>query len=259
MSNTVIKVLSIALDEKGYLEKKNLLNLDSKVANAGRGNYTKYWRDLKPSWQGQPWCQCFINWIFKTAFGTDTAKKLLCQNEWSYYTPDCAEAFKKADRWHTKEPEVGDIVYFKNSERIHHVGIVISVSGNTITTIEGNTSSAVGVVPNGGGVFEKHYNFPNSVIAGFGRPEYDKGAYTIGWHLDNDGWWYADTEATYLAGQWKDINHARYYFNEEGYAVKGEQYIDSKRYYFEPTTGAEKECALMVTNENNELVIYETE
>lgn len=255
----ILKVISTALDEKGYLEKKSLADLDVKSANAGAGNYTKYWRDLKPSYQGQPWCQAFIDWIFKKAFGTEKGKKLLCQIEWGFYTPDCAADFQKAGKWITKNPKAGDIIYFRNSVRIHHVGLVIAVSGNTITTIEGNTSSSAGVIPNGGGVFEKHYNFPNSEIAGFGRPDYEEAKYVKGWHKDQSGWWYADSESTYLSNKWQNINGARYYFDKEGYAVKGEQIIDGKRYYFEPTEGAAKECALMVTNGDNELVIYKAE
>ena len=40
------KVVNIALNEVGYLEKASNSNLDSKTANAGSKNYTKYARDL---------------------------------------------------------------------------------------------------------------------------------------------------------------------------------------------------------------------
>ena len=50
-------VLGIAEEEIGYLEKKNNSKLDSKTGNAGSANYTKYWRDIKPSYQGQPGAQ----------------------------------------------------------------------------------------------------------------------------------------------------------------------------------------------------------
>ena len=40
------KVTKVAAAEEGYLEKKSNSNLDSKKANAGYNNYTKYWRDL---------------------------------------------------------------------------------------------------------------------------------------------------------------------------------------------------------------------
>ena len=40
------KVLEVAENELGYIEKATNSNLDSKTANAGSNNYTKYGRDL---------------------------------------------------------------------------------------------------------------------------------------------------------------------------------------------------------------------
>ena len=40
------KVIDVALNEIGYIEKASNSNLDSKTANQGSGNYTKYARDL---------------------------------------------------------------------------------------------------------------------------------------------------------------------------------------------------------------------
>lgn len=177
MANTVDKVIAIAEAEVGYLEKRNSSNLDSKTGNAGSNNYTKYWRDVKQSgYQGQPWCQCFVDWCFMKAFGEKTAKKLLHQeNGWTFYTPDGANRFKNNNQWHST-PKVGDIIYFKNSSRICHVGIVRAVDNNYVYTYEGNTSSGTAVVANGGGVFKKYYSRSNSRIAGYGRPKYDAGS-----------------------------------------------------------------------------------
>ncbi|MEJ1494826.1 hypothetical protein, partial [Escherichia coli] len=77
MDKAIEKVILIAKNEIGYLEKKNNSQLDSKTANAGSNNYTKYWRDIKPSYQGQPWCAAFVSWCFMEAFGQEKAKKLL--------------------------------------------------------------------------------------------------------------------------------------------------------------------------------------
>lgn len=54
------KMVSIALGEVGYLEKRSSSNLDSKTANAGSNNYTKYgkWYGL----DGQAWCDMFVSW-----------------------------------------------------------------------------------------------------------------------------------------------------------------------------------------------------
>ena len=88
---SVDKVLEIAFDEVGYLEKASAKNLDDKTANAGDANYTKYARDLYPSLQGQAWCDMFVDWCFVKAYGKETAKKLL--GGFSAYTPDSAQYF----------------------------------------------------------------------------------------------------------------------------------------------------------------------
>lgn len=99
----------------------------------------------------------------------------LCGNYFKY-TPSGASAFKRAGRWH-KEPLPGDVVFFYNKSmgRICHVGIVESVNGKTLVTIEGNTSSAT-IDRNGGECRRKTYsNYSvggNSWIHGFGRPVY---------------------------------------------------------------------------------------
>ena len=174
MADTADKVIKVAEAEVGYLEKKTNAQLDSKTANAGRNNYTKYWRDMCSSANGQAWCNCFVNWCFTQAFGSKKAKELLCSEKgWSYYTPTSAGYFKSKKQWHTSNPKKGDIIYFRNSERICHVGIVYKVDSKKVYTIEGNTSSSAGVVPNGGCVAKKSYELGLSRIAGYGRPKYD--------------------------------------------------------------------------------------
>ena len=69
--------INIAKGEIGYLEKASNSQLDSKTANAGYNNYTKYWRDVYPSYQAQAWCAAFVSWVFMQAFGKTTATKLL--------------------------------------------------------------------------------------------------------------------------------------------------------------------------------------
>lgn len=169
-------LIRIATDEIGYLEKASEKDLNSKTGNAGRGNFTKYWRDLRPGYQGQPWCNAFVNWCFWKAYGLTNAKRLLCCSSFDYYTPTTAEYFQDAGQW-SQEPRVGDVVYFRNSSRIHHVGIVVHVNADSITTIEGNTSKPAGksdeaVVDNGGGVWSKTYSRENRSIAGYGHPNY---------------------------------------------------------------------------------------
>ena len=75
--SAVEKVMSIAASEVGYLEKRSNANLYDKTANAGSKNYTKYWAEIKPDYQGQPWCACFVTWCLVKAFGKDKAVQLL--------------------------------------------------------------------------------------------------------------------------------------------------------------------------------------
>lgn len=171
------KVIEVANNEVGYLEKQTPVNLDHKTSNAGDKNYTKYARDLvnwvgSPYAQGVAWCDIFVDWCFVVAYGKETAKKLL--NGWSAYTPTSAQYFQKIYSWYT-QPKPGDVIFFKNETRICHTGIVYKVDAVNVYTIEGNTSSTGSnvVVPNGGGVFKKCYNLTNSRIAGYGRPKYD--------------------------------------------------------------------------------------
>ena len=52
-SDAIQAAINIAKAEIGYREKASNANLDSKTANAGTANYTKYWRDVAPEYQGQ--------------------------------------------------------------------------------------------------------------------------------------------------------------------------------------------------------------
>lgn len=169
MSNTVNKVLAVAEGEVGYLEKKTNAQLESKTANAGKNNYTKYGKAM--GCNGYAWCDAFVDWCFVQAYSKSVALKIL--GGFSNYTPTSAQYFKNMKRWYTKNPKVGDIIFFKNSVRIYHTGIVYKVTSSRVYTIEGNTSTAVGVVENGGGVCKKSYDINYSKIAGYGRPNYD--------------------------------------------------------------------------------------
>ena len=160
------KVILIAKNEEGYLEKKSNNQLDNKTANAGSANYTKYWRDIKPDYQGQPWCAAFISWCFMKAFGLDNAKKLL--KHWPYvYCPTLGKLFAR-----NANPKIGDIVIFYHNGTFTHTGLVTAVIGDRFYTIEGNTSGASGIIANGGGVCAKSYL--NSQMPGtkFCTPDY---------------------------------------------------------------------------------------
>ena len=168
VDKNIEKLILIAKNEIGYLEKKSNSQLDSKTANAGSANFTKYWRDVLPEWNGSYWCAVFIAWCFMKAFGLETAKKLL--KHWPYvYCPDMQRYFKL-----NANPKVGDIVIFWSSKKKEfvHTGLVTAVIGDRFYTMEGNTSGASDVIVNGGGVCAKSYL--NSQMPGtkFCTPDY---------------------------------------------------------------------------------------
>lgn len=169
MANTVDKVINIALNEVGYLEKRTNSQLDSKTTNAGSANYTKYGKNM--GCNGLAWCDAFVDDCFVQAYGREKAKELL--GGFSNYTPTSAQYFKDMGRWHTSNPQIGDQIFFRNSTRICHTGIVYQIDSSRVYTIEGNTSGASGVIANGGGVCKKSYPLNYSKIAGYGRPKYD--------------------------------------------------------------------------------------
>ena len=183
MARTVSKLLKLAEAEIGYLEKKSNSQLDSKTANAGYNNYTKYARDLhkagyyQANKQGLAWCDMFVDWLFLQLCDGDAkkAEDMICQT--GDYGAGCtysSKYYKNKGRLFSS-PKPGDQIFFWNTKKtsVVHTGIVKAVDKTYVYTIEGNTSTASGVVANGGGVCAKKYKLNNSRIQGYGRPFYD--------------------------------------------------------------------------------------
>ena len=200
--NGIERLINTAEKEIGYLEKASDKELDSFTANAGSRNYTKYWRDVKPEYQGQPWCAAFVTWVFDRTFGKENTKKLL--KHYPYvYCPDLGNRFTKY-----ANPKVGDVVIFWRNGTFAHTGIVTAVSGDRFETIEG----ASGIIPNGGGVCKKSYY--NSRLPGtkFCRPEYsllEKGE-DISGSLSKSPKWTGRVSASSLnVRQWAGVEYPK--------------------------------------------------
>lgn len=181
---TVIdKVIQLAKGEVGYLEKASNSNLDNKTSNAGDKNFTKYARDLDKikyfngAKNGYAWCSVFVHWLLVQVIGKEKALEITGEPSINNYGAGCAEVmsyFNRINRFY-KSPQVGDFIIFKNSKGTpYHIGLVTGFDNNKVYTIEGNTSSASGVVDNGGAVASKSYNLNYSAIAGYCRPLYEK-------------------------------------------------------------------------------------
>lgn len=132
--------------------------------NSNNVIYNTWYYGKEVSGADFPWCCTFISWLFK---GTNIVKKsasCMYLGQW----------FKDNKRFYN-EPKVGDIAFFKfstNSRWTNHVGIVIKVNGDIVTTIEGNTSADnKGSQDNGGMVAIRTRNKKN--IVGYGRPKYE--------------------------------------------------------------------------------------
>lgn len=154
----VEKILKTAAAEIGYKEAKN--------------NKTKYGKAY--GLDGQPWCVMFLWWVFSQAdlstlfYG---GKKIASCSAVMNYAKGCG-------RWITSGYQPGDLVIFDFTGKktaTNHIGIVESVSGNTLTTIEGNTSAGTsGSQSNGDGVYRRKRNI--SLVVGAYRPGYDVSA-----------------------------------------------------------------------------------
>ena len=175
--NMLDNILKVFESWVGYLEKASNKNLEDKTANAGKKNYTIFAQRYKEytgeNYQAQAWCAMFVSCCFVEAVGLAKAKELLCGKLYSY-CPYGMNYFKNKGQLYTS-PKKGDVVFFIRNGVARHTGIVYKVSGNTIYTIEGNTSGASGVIANGGGVCKKSYTV-NSLMR-FGRPNYTAEAY----------------------------------------------------------------------------------
>ena len=171
------KLIKIASDEVGYLEKKSPTDLYNKYKNAGDNNFTKYASDLvkevgSPFTNGVPWCVIFAVWCLVKAYGKDEAKRLII--DWTTSCGALLTEFKRAGRF-DKSPRVGDLIIFewKTGKQLNrHTGIVYKVDDTYVYTIEGNTSGLKDVVPNGGGVFKKSYRRSTPKIKGYCHPDY---------------------------------------------------------------------------------------
>lgn len=145
---TAPHAIEIAKAEIGYVETPD--------------NITKYGEAMKAN--GLPWCGSFCNWVLKEA-GVRVHSVVS--------TVKGAQVFEDSGRW-SQTPKLGDLAFmdFPNDsvDRISHVGIVVGINGQTVTTIEGNTSGS-GSQRNGGMVMVKERTIGKEVV-GFGSPKY---------------------------------------------------------------------------------------
>lgn len=135
-------IIDVAIGELGYKEQGS--------------NHTKYGKWIGAD--GLAWCHSFVSWCaYKAGASTSVFPKTA--------STDVGMAwFKKKGRFKAKgkyTPKRGDVVYFKTGRS--HVGLVEKVKGNTLHTIEGNTSDKVA---------RRTYSLNDPTITGYGVPAY---------------------------------------------------------------------------------------
>ena len=241
----------------GYLEKKDSSNLGDftsagKLVNAGDKNYTiiaKWYKEhTGNNYQGQPYCAMTVSEMHVMAYGLELARKLL-RGELYSYCPTIYNVFKKSKAVF-EIPEVGDIVLFWNSSmgRYAHVGQVSWVSNDrkSFKSNEGNTSSASGVIRNGGAIrCGKIYTVSSLPKVTFCRPDWSalQNETPIGWNYDKseEKWWFHFGEGAYPKGDWykaycaSDKKYHWFLFDKNGWMLTGYQEFKGKAYYLKET------------------------
>ena len=135
----------------GYLEHQTNDLLPIHNANVGKGRCTIFadiiarhyrWR----IYTGLPWCAVFIHAIFLEAFGKEPSRAIIgktCSG-----TRVLARQMERKGFLRGRDyiPRAGDLIFLTNNPEgsIGHCGIVEKVVGDTIFTIEGNSSDPTG-------------------------------------------------------------------------------------------------------------------
>ena len=149
---TVKEVLDLAESQVGITEYP---------PNSNNVIYNTAYYGHEVSGSAYPWCCAFVWWVFAQFDPCLVKKTASCQ--------DLGNWFNTNGRW-LSSPQVGDVVFFHfntNDRWTNHCGIVKSINGNVIETIEGNTS--INSDDNGGAVMIRQRT---SNIVGYGRPAY---------------------------------------------------------------------------------------
>lgn len=146
-------ILKIARAEIGTTESP---------AGSNKCKYNTWYYGREVSGSAYPWCMVFVQWVF------DQAGMPLYP-----LTASCGvfvREHRDTEKYVTGGYRPGDIVFFDfDGDGIDHVGIVESRDGQTLVTIEGNTSATS--QDNGGAVMRRADHGKYAVCAV--RPAYD--------------------------------------------------------------------------------------
>ncbi|MBI5496959.1 MAG: peptidoglycan-binding protein [Deltaproteobacteria bacterium] len=105
----------------------------------------------------EPWCADFVSWNFRqTGHPLPGNQRMLASVQYM------EDTMKQNGKWFSKShtPQPGDIIFFRWPDGGRHVGIVESVSGGRVNTVEGNTSNMVA---------RRSYPLDSGSITGYAR------------------------------------------------------------------------------------------
>ncbi len=241
---TLINLINRGIADEGYIEKASNADLDSKTANKGINNYTKYSRDVN-SWglmgcQGQPWC-CTMQFALEGyEFGVETALKHWNMTRNTYVGYNCFSTyntFKNAEKVGI-EPQLGAVVIFDFS----HAGRVIKIYSKNgqkyWDCLEGNTSSNLSD-RNGGQVKIKTRPWRDSTVKGFCYIDYEIEKKS-GWLQEDGGWrFYNGDSGLPIRNDWlQDTDGKWYWFNGAGIMITNTWYQYNGNWYYLGVDGA---------------------
>lgn len=136
----------------------------NKYADDMAKNYPDF---LNGNKQGYDWCAVYQMDGFCNVYGMDNALKMLNLGK-KNLSASCTQLVRnfKSNQSFFTSPQKGDLIFFDwdKSGDADHVGFVMSIDGNIITTIEGNSSDMVK---------KNTYFLGDTRIVGYGRPSYD--------------------------------------------------------------------------------------
>lgn len=121
---TAEEVLNVARGQIGYTE--------------GANNYNKYGEWYGKDFKNSPWCDMFISWCANKANAADIIGSYA-------YCPYHLNWFQQQKYGTGSVATVGALAFFRDGNKgvVSHVGIVESIDGKTLTTIEGNYDNKV--------------------------------------------------------------------------------------------------------------------
>lgn len=118
---------------------------------------------------GFDWCTQFHDDMFITAFGINTARKILFRPEYNNYGAVVTYSYNyyKAKGRIGTTPKKGCSIFLKRNGTLTHIGIVYDFDDKYVYTIEGNAGT------NHQYVVKNKYLRTDTYIAGYGYPDYE--------------------------------------------------------------------------------------